>query len=1430
MGTQFKQSILSCIAFAHREGTGLALLPMLYMTLTGILIAYLCQPRKSPKHQFSYIAHGVLVACSALAWLLTILSGLDIISHSSAKLEIVTVFAHSVFWVVYFFVSLRNTVKKQSYLTTDFRFTGIMICIINYFQVFCLERRYVASLSRVLDTLFIISSSTIAIQSAFYWPRAASKLYIDKDGKTNESLDNPFYYADLLSKIYYSWYTPILKKGFKRQLTEADVFKLEDGMYVQDLRKKFEKNWNFERERTDGKPSIVRVLWLCFHKNILLAVLLKAVYDTLSFAPPMLLNELLKWIQEQYDQPHESNLYGYVLASLMVISILFLPILENSYFFVVYRTGLKSRSCLVDAVYRKALIISPEARDRIGSGTIMNHLTKDAEMLERLYNSINYLWSAPIRIAAALYLLHRLVGYAAFIGFLTILFVFPLQGITSKFVSVYRKAALKLNDERINAMSELITSIRLIKFYAWENSSLARIFSIRARELRKLLRLAYCSSVNIVLFNLNPVLIAVVVFSVYASYGKLTANVAFTALSLLDIVRFPMMMLPSCINIIIEARIALNRLSNYLSAEEFQDRPSAPADPGSITLNNVSVQGQENKEPRIRHASVSIAPGSLVSVVGHTGCGKSTLLDIIAGITSHNGNAHVEGSVSYATQQAWIMNETIQENILFGDSFDESKLNKTIDVCQLYDDLIALPGGLQQEIGERGLNLSGGQKQRVALARAVYTDSDIVLLDDPLASLDAKVGRKVFFECIVGTLKERTRVFVTSQLHFLEFSDWIIFMDQGEIACQGTYGDLIKTSTTFATFAEKNSSEEPTNQEAEVDEEKKQGVNENTFLNERKKVPQVTEENRKVGTSFTWTSLNEYAQAAGGYWVLCLALSFFALRQLLQVMSAWWLSQWAGNSFNLGNLTWVAGYGLFGLLQAISEFAMSIFIANRGITAAKNIHDAMLCNLIHLPVAFFDKNPSGRILNRATKDQASMDDGLTWQLNVTIKLIFGVIGTVGAITYVSPLFLLVALPIFCAFYWIQIFYRSSVRELKRLESITRSPIYSVFGETLAGSSLIRTFGKESYTIHRLEKLLNHNQKFLLASMTANRWLNMRLELLGAIVMLSTSFFAVAWQKSLGAELVGFALNYAFSITASLSIVILVYSEAEKSFLAVERVLEYTHLTTEKQYGVLGLRNRIWPEHGKIEFRNVYASYDINLPDVLKNVNFTIKPGQRVGIVGRTGSGKSSLMLSLFRMINIRGGQILIDDVDIACLDLEKLRTSLAMIPQDPTIFRGSVRSNLDPFNTYTDSEIKLTLNKVSLGGLELGDTIADGGLNLSVGQRQLLCLARALLLKTKILILDEATAHIDPHTDKIIQSVLRREIGNRTVLVIAHRVHTIIDSDVILLFDSGKLIDIGPPLVLYENAAPSGGKNLFRELIDQYGDEAKRLVSIMRSE
>eukprot|EP00759_Apiculatamorpha_spiralis_P001852 PhF_6_TR10612/c0_g1_i1/m.17118 len=1444
-----------------------ALLGGIHFIMLLALIGYLTQSHTLSSRAYNSPIHVTMAVISTAMAIQYGVLLVERLSVSPAVYEIIGYGCALITWMTLCTVLYQNIRVRLFSLTLDIRCLLLMAG-----APIIIRLRTVGILYDAETTFYVVCNVLAAILvfilwviALFHWPEKLPVYENIGEDRVGKGPPNPYTHASWFSKMWYLWFDPLLRIGYSRQLVASDVYELEPGMFTEEVRDEFHKAWEAEVKKKGKDASVLHAVWNVYKWELFLSMMWKACYDGASFGQPLLLNALLLWIQQA--SPSDSNCPGYVMATLMVLVTFMLPILENSYFYVVYRTGQKSRSALTDAVQRKALRIHPRARDEIGTGAIVNHMTIDAEMLEWVFNSMNYLWSAPIRIGIALYLLYESLGYASFVGFASLLVVFPLQGAASVAVRNCRRKAMAFSDERVKSMTELINGIRIVKFYTWEKSSLKRIFDIRTKELAEYLKVSLLNSVNITLFNLNPVILAVVVFSVRSVYANLSANEAFTALSLLNIIRFPLMMLPGSISSVIEATVSLRRLSRFLTAEEVTEVASSGAAKGTVKLTNATIEyktakkeekkeegeeeekkdGAESKkdetqspkaeqtkeEDRIPFAlkdiTLELRPGTLTCIIGRTGSGKSTLLSGLVGdIELKQGKLTVDGTVSYIAQQAWITNDTVEGNILFGSDLDRAKLASVIHACQLELDIESWTGGLQQEIGEKGLNLSGGQKQRVAIARATYAESDIVLLDDPLSALDARVGRLLFDECVAGVLRDRTRVLVTNQLQYLERADWVVMLDKGTVVDQGTYGELNSRSDKFKEFTQHSKqsavddladgADKESKDAKDPKKKKKSGLaTAKSDADDKEEGRLVDDEHRQEGTTLTWNHIRKYSEASGGLWVIAVLLLFCLLGQFASVGSNWWLAEWSGQEFNISMGWWVAGYGLFGVAQAITDLVTSAFtakICNRG---AETLHNNMLKNLVNLPMAFFDANPSGRILNRVTKDQGGIDDGMMFQINLTLKCVFGLFGTVGAIALATPLFLVVALPVLFAFYWIQLYYRCSVREMKRLESITRSPIYTFFGETLSGVSLIRAFHKQPFIMSRLSHMLDHNQKFVLAEMAANRWLNMRLEGLGVIVVGAVSYFTVSQRVELGADLVGFALSYAFTITGVMSIIIFVYSGAEQSFTSVERVLEYSELPIENVTGSMTPATS-WPPSGEMKFEGVEMGYRSNSPAVLKGVTFDVKAGEKVGVVGRTGAGKSSMFLALYRMVELRRGKITIDGVDISKLDLERLRSSLAIIPQDPVVFGGTIRSNLDPFNKHSDAELNLALTRAHLEDIKLDDEITESGGNLSVGQRQLLCLARALLVESKILVLDEATASVDPMTDRLVQETIQKEFKGRTILVIAHRIQTVLDANRILVLDHGEVSEFGTPAELVQ------GNGIFRSFIDQYGSEAPQMI------
>ncbi|KAJ3186105.1 hypothetical protein HK101_009741 [Irineochytrium annulatum] len=842
--------------------------------------------------------------------------------------------------------------------------------------------------------------------------------------------------------------------------------------------------------------------------------------------------------------------------------------------------------------------------------------------------------------------------------------------------------------------------------------------------------------------------------------------------------------------------------------------------------------GPRYSRPTLEEIAFTVPRGSLVAVVGAVGAGKSSLLSaMIGGLKAHERRGKSPkvvfgGSVGYVSQQAWIMNSTLRENVLFGLPFDEKRYAAAVDVVSLRKDLAVLPGGDDAEIGEKGINLSGGQKQRVSLARLVYQDCEIVLMDDCLSAVDAQVGREIFENCICGALKTKTRILVTHQLHFVPQCDIIISMKDGRIEEIGSYATLMaKEAGVFAQLmrsyggiAEGGNSEESAD-EVEVDAIVQKKTEEVVDAVKGKQLMKAEE--RQVGTLEKKVFVT-FSIAMGGILFLLLLLFTLTMTQVTRVGNDLWLVYWTSQSIpGLSGIAYLWIYLAFGLSQALTLLIFSALVSIGGFRAARNLHLEALNRIAHAPSMFFDTNPLGRILNRFSRDQDIVDNTLPDAVRLFAITFATCIATFGLVLYATKGFFIFGLiPLMAVYYLAQNLYRTTARELKRLDALTRSPLYAHISESMSGTQTLIAYNATTRFIAKTDALINLNNRPYYLQITSQRWLGMRLETIGNLLVFITCVLFVSSRFSQDPALVGLALSYALQVTQLLSLCIRQYTEAEVQLVSIERLHFYaSEVGVEALPVVEGSRPpKVWPSEGRVAFEGVSMRYQEDLPLVLNEVSFSVAPCEKIGVVGRTGSGKSSLMLALFRMVEPSNGRVVIDGVDLSKIGLKDLRSRLAIIPQDPILFSGTIRSNLDPFSEHQELQLWEALSKAGMkkavtdmeGGLDA--EVSPGGENLSVGQRQLLCMARAILKDPRIIVLDECTANVDMETDALIQRMIREELKNTTTFTIAHRLNTIIDSDRVLVLDQGKVIDFDTPANLL---AKEG--SIFASMIEETG-------------
>lgn len=1173
--------------------------------------------------------------------------------------------------------------------------------------------------------------------------------------------------------------------------------------------------------------------------------------------------------------------------------------------------------------------------EQASSGKIVNLMSFDSLKVSDVFAYLHFLFvQVPMRSFLAIFLLYQFLGSSSFAGIMTLSVLLPISAYIAKRFTTTEKNILARTDERVHTTNEVLRNIRIIKYFAWENVFENQISEKRATELRALRERFSFWIATYVIWWTTPMLMTFSTFWVYVKvqHQPLVPSVAFASLSLFELLRAQLDRLTEMIARVQEGRVSLGRIEEYLNEEETQkyhqlgsslvltepqlglekatlqwptaSRGAFSASPGSSTAadNNSQAEGF-----RLIGVDVKFRVGALNIIAGPTGSGKTSMLMALLGeMQLLSGFVYLPGggadrnalrsdpetglteSIAYCAQEAWLINATVRENIVFSSNFDETRYAEVTNACALELDLKVLREGDQTLVGDKGLSLSGGQKQRISLARAMYSHARHLLLDDCLSAVDSHTAQHIVQNAFLGPIMHgRTCVLVTHNVSLVSsYAEYIVLLSNGRVAAQGLLSEVAASPEGAILLSkEETRGASPSSVcSSSVTRTSLKTAPLNSQSGKKAKPKQLRRtalEEKKAEGSIKWSTIFNYLVAMGPWYYWVIAITLFPAAHVASVLPNLWIKEWANSyvssvssasisnqshppistsnvvrqspvdlqsssvlasyspygSFSLQNIPGVrlfapdqgttATYYLMGYLFIALGYLLiataaeaTIYIGS--LRASRIFHSRLLKSITRATFRFFDSTPLGQLMNRFSKDIAAIDQELALQADLTLQAIASVLVVIVTISCIIPMFLFFAAFFCLIIIIIGILYLPVGRDLKRMHSVMQSPLFQHFGETLNGVVTIRAYG--DYTRFLIDNCahINASNRPYYYIWAVNRWLSARLDVAGALVSGVTASFVILQVGSIDAGAAGLALTYAATFPELLMYLVRSYSQAELQFNSVERVEEYIDVEHEGAAILPDSRPPSnWPADGGVEFKDYTTRYRPELEPVLHNVSFKVLPGERVGIVGRTGAGKSSLALALLRGLEATGGQIIIDGIDISTIGLQDLRREIIIVPQDPTLFTGDIRSNLDLFGQYTDEEIYTALLHVHLidsnvnastfdgtprdtrSGLksnpdninifhDLNSPIAESGSNVSQGQRQLLCLARAILRNPSVLLMDEATASIDFATDERIQETLRGLKGN-TIITIAHRLNTIIDYDKVLVLDQGAVKEYDSP-------------------------------------
>lgn len=1266
---------------------------------------------------------------------------------------------------------------------------------------------------------------------------------LSNDINVQSKILTPYYHSNCLNRFFFNWtryamklanLNPLKVVNFKGVSADDQSKNLLTPLYEKWYSGK-DPNKNYILNEDEFYYTILKTYWV----KILILLILNICINLLKYGQIFCYSNIIQYFEHYHDK--EGKIAKPFLSIYLSIIGLVMSKICKTFFhhrlrFQAQILGVKAANAVTALIYDKVIKTSIFIKSQISEGEILNFIQVDTEKLNFLFTSLPEVIAMPLTILSTISVLFLTFGKSFIIPLIILIFLVLIILYIQKRYLINTAIMLKKKDSRMRLTTHTFHIIKILKLFGWEDEFRQNIDNKRNDELINVKNILYLTALRTFAnSNLSLITSLAAIGSYTLIIGPMEVSSLFKTTNLVKELAVPLIGIPQFITDLNSLKISMRRVQNFLTVknvdienEENYENNNFVGDNVAIQIKNCDfgIKGQEivkkNEYQKIqdnillKDLDLNIYKNELVTVLGETGSGKScfinSLLNNLELLNKNNIDTQFylfSKNISYACQDPWIMNGTIRDNILFYDKYDKERYLKVVNACQLDKDFTNLKHGDLTEIGSTGNNISGGQRARIALARAIYKNADIYLFDDPISSVDTFISMKIFHQAIVEFLKDKTRIFVTHDTRNLSYSSRIIIMDKFKVEFNGNYEH----------FCQKNGSEEIV-EENEKNKSKLSGNKEITeikgeyFTNKDETFGKLLRDEDQVKGKVSLRLYDLFFRIQGGYLFFMFLIALTLGKIITEVRGKEYSSNWTEEAKSKKvdaneNFNFFIKYSCILFIGIALQLFKELSVAFSNFKSTKYLHEKMIYSLIRAPINLFhDIVPIGQILNRLIYDLDNSQE-IIWKFNKILASLIGLFTSVYECAiynkeslYVSPVILITAVLLYNYFI-------NAGRDLNRLNGISRSPIISLFSETILGVSTIRTFKTEKPSKEKFYDKLDEHYGVMLYKYGSDNWFCMSLDLISHLYLGFVVLGAFYRIDIINAATVGIMLDYSGEFSEQLLEVVEQESHVEKSLINLERCDSYTKIQSEK-YDDDSKKNlnelASWPSNGKVSYINYYMKYRPNCDMALKNINIEINPGEKIGVVGRTGSGKSSLTLSLFRIIEAAKGKIEIDGKNICDVPLKKLRRSVSIVPQEPFLLEGTLKTNLDPLNLYSEDEINKVLKDVKLYEMLENDyaeqksklkgintEIKEYGNNLSFGCRQLLCVARAILRKSKVIILDEATSSVDQNTEDLISNEVDKLFKDSTVITIAHRINTVKKCDRIIVMNAGEVVEVGKP-------------------------------------